>query len=133
MADYIMQYPQNGFTCMLLFCLSLLLMFPPSVLLTHLLPPLYSDANLIVQNIFQATSNVDYDVLSNFLEIPGSVYLQITDNLSDPTDKKREAMIVYYLNTIPCASWSTLAAALYYWEKQISLDAVRKYLHCTTG
>ena len=93
-----------------------------------------SDASLTPQNIFQATSNVDYGVLDLRLEVPYSVYLQINANPSYPTEeKRREAMIVYYLNTIPLASWATLAGRLYRMEEHVSLEAVRKYLHHTTG
>ena len=108
--------------------------FPISVLFTHLLPPLYPDASLTPQNIFQATSDVDYHYLNDCFGVPHSVYYQITANPSYPTEeKRREAMIVYYLNTIPLASWATLAGGLYYRKEHVSLEAVRKYLHHTTG
>ena len=93
-----------------------------------------SDASLTPQNIFQATSVVDYDVLRGCLEVPHSVHWQIDANPSYPTEeKRREAMIVCYLNTIPLASWARLAGQLYWMEKRVSLEAVRKYLHHTTG
>ena len=93
-----------------------------------------SDASLTPQNIFQATSDVGYDDLDACLGVPTSVYWQINANPSYPTEeKRREAMIVYYLNTIPLASWATLAGGLYKEEKRVSLVAVRKYLHHTTG
>ena len=93
-----------------------------------------SDASLTPQNIFQATSDVDYFVLRDCLQVPDSVDHQIDANPSYPTEeKRREAMIVYYLNTIPLASWATLAGGLYRKEKHVSLEAVRKYLHHTTG
>ena len=104
----------------------------------HLSPPstsyLYPDASLTVSNIYQATSSVDYVVLYDRLDIPYSVYCQINANPSYPTEeKKREAIITYFLNTIPLASWATLAGGLYNYEEHVSLEAVRKYLHHTTG
>ena len=85
-----------------------------AVLFTHILPPLYLDASLTPQNIFQITSDVDFGVLWDCLEVPYSVYHQIYANPSYPTEeKRREAMIVYCLNTIPLASWATLAGGLY--------------------
>ena len=93
-----------------------------------------SDASLTPQNIFQATSDVDYDDLDDCLGVPHSVYWQINANPSYPTEeKRREAMIVYYLNTLPLASWARLAGWLYRREEHVSLEAVRKYLHHTTG
>ena len=95
---------------------------------------LYPDASLTVSNIYQATSTVDYGRLNDCLDVPNSVYYQIDTNPSYPTEeKKREAIITYFLNTIPLASWATLAGKLYYWEEHVSLEAVRKYLHHTTG
>ena len=93
-----------------------------------------SDASLTPQNIFQATSYVGYGVLRDCLQVPDTVYYQITANPSYPTEeKRREAMIVYYLNTTPLASWDRLAGELYRWNEYLSLEAVRKYLHHTTG
>ena len=101
----------------------------------HPSPPstsyLYPDASLTVSNIYQATSTVDYESLNDCLDVPDSVYFQINANPTE--EKKREAIITYFLNTIPLASWATLAGKLYYWEEHVSLEAVRKYLHHTTG
>ena len=104
------------------------------------LPPLISslhstsDTSLTPQNIFQATSDVNSVYLRSCLQVPYSVYCQINANPSYPTeDKRKAAVIVYYLNTIPLASWATLAGGLYEVQKHVSLEAVRKYLHHTTG
>ena len=104
----------------------------------HPSPPstsyLYPDASLTVSNIYQATSTVDYVRLNDCLDMPRSVFYQIDANPSYPTkEKKREAIITYFLNTVPLASWATLAGKLYYREDHVSLEAVRKYLHHTTG
>ena len=104
----------------------------------HPSPPstsyLYPDASLTVSNIYQATSTVDYGSLNDCLEVPDSVFFQINVNPSYPTEeKKREAIITYFLNTVPLASWATLAGKLHYQEEHVSLEAVRKYLHHTTG
>ena len=104
----------------------------------HPSPPstssLYPDASLTVSNIYQATSTVGYRGLNDCLDVPRSVYLQIDANRFYPTKgKKGEAIITYFLKTIPLASWATLAGQLYYMEEHVSLEAVRKYLHHTTG
>ena len=102
--------------------------------LHHLLPPLYPDASFTLNTILQATSHVAFGDLWLCLDVPLSVSFQIDTNPSYPTEeKRREAMIVYYLNTIPLASWATLAGGLYWREEHVSLEAVRKYLHHTTG
>ena len=110
-------------------------LYLPSSLCPLLLPPLiYPDASLTPQNIFQSTSAEDYNDLRGCLVVPAAVYYQINANSSYPTEeKRREAMIVYYLNTIPLASWARLAGQVYWQEKHVSLEAVRKYLHHTTG
>ena len=95
---------------------------------------LYPDASFTLHNVYQVTSTLDYFDLSDCLKVPDSVYVQIKANPSYPTEeKRREAVISYYLNTIPLASWVRIAGWLYYWEKHDSLEAVRKYLHHTTG
>ena len=77
---------------------------------------------------------MDYEDLHECLYLPYSVYLQIDANPSYPTEeKKREAIITYFLNTIPLASWATLAGGLYRKEQDVSLQSVRKYQHHTTG
>ena len=87
------------------------------------------NAHLDVPNI-----TVDCRILNDCIDVPDSVYWQINANPSYPTEKKkREAIITYFLNTIPLASWAILAGLLYYWEDHVSLEAVRKYLHHTTG
>ena len=69
--------------------------------------------------------------MNDCLGVPYSVYFQIKDNPSySIEEERREAMILYFLNNIPLASWATLAGRLYS-EEQI--EAVRKYLHHTTG
>ena len=101
--------------------------------------PLYfctPDASLTPHNILTTTSTVDLYGLGSLyacLGLPVSVYYQIRDNLSYSTEEKREAVIAYFLNTIPLASWATLAGPLYRKEENVSLEAVRKYLHHTTG
>ena len=99
--------------------------------------PLYfctPDASLTPHNILTTTSTVNLISLVGCLGLPVSVYIQIMDNSSYSTEEeKREAMIAYFLNTILLASWATLAGGLYRKKENVSLEAVRKYLHHTTG
>ena len=96
---------------------------------------LYPDASLTLHNVYQVTLYVSYiGNLSDCLEVPSSVYYQINANSSYPTEEKmREAVISYYLDTMPLASWARLAGKLYYGEKHDSLMVIRQYLHHTTG
>ena len=71
--------------------------------------------------------------MNDCLGVPYSVYFQIKDNPSYSIEERREATILYFLNNIPLASWATLAGRLYSEEQSVSLEAVRKYLHHTTG
>ena len=92
------------------------------------------DASLTPHNILTATSTAVLGGLCNCLGVRVSVYDQIMANSSYSTEEeRREALIVYFLNTIPLASWATLARELYKREERHSLEAVRKYLHHTTG
>ena len=92
------------------------------------------DASFTPHNILTTTSTVNLVGLVGCLGLPVSVYYQIRDNSSYSTEEeKREAMIAYFLNTKPLASWATLAGGLYRKEENVSLEAVRKYLHHNTG
>ena len=107
---------------------------PPPPLSSSLISSLHSDTSFTLVNVLHATSDVEYDDLRGCLVVPATVYAQINANPSYPTEeKRREAMVAYYLNIAPVASWATLAGRLYYWGKRVSLEAVRKYLHHTTG
>ena len=94
----------------------------------------HADSSLTPKNVFHATLSVVYDVLNNCLGVPVSVYHQINANPSYPTEEqRREAMITYYINTIPLASWATVAGGLYWKGENVALEAVKKYLHHITG
>ena len=77
---------------------------------------------------------MDYDDLNDCLEVPWSVKVQIDANPAYPTEEKqREALIAYFLHSLPHASWAILAGLLYYEEQHSSLEAAREYLQHTTG
>ena len=77
---------------------------------------------------------MDYGVLDDCLDVPWSVNVQIDANPAYPTEeKKREAQIAYFLQSLPHASWAMLAGLLYYKEQHSSLEAAREYLQHTTG
>ena len=99
--------------------------------LCHSISP---DASLTLCRVYQVTSAVRYSYLNYDIEVPDSVYCQINANPAYPTEeKKREALIAYFLHSLPNASWAMLAGRLYYKEQHSSLEAAREYLQHTTG
>ena len=104
---------------------------PSSIFLCHSLSP---DASITLHRVYQVTSAVKYVVLNRCLEVPNIVKLQIDVNPAYPTEeKKREALIAYFLHSLPRASWAMLGGRLYYYNKHSSLEAAREYLQHTTG
>ena len=104
---------------------------PSSFFLCRYLSP---DASITLRRVYQVTSAVDYGDLNVCLEVPLSVYAQIRADPAYPTEeKKRAALIAYFLHSLPRASWAMLAGLLYYEEQHSSLEAAREYLQHTTG
>ena len=48
-------------------------------------------------------------------------------------EAKMAAMLQYFLNNVPMASWQKVAGALYYDEEETALRAVKKFLPVTPG
>ena len=104
---------------------------PSSFFLCHSLSP---DSSLTLRRVYQVTSALDYGDLNDCLEVPVSVKYQIDANPAYPTEeKKREALIAYFLHSPPLASWAMLAGLLYSEEQHSSLEAAREYLQHRTG
>ena len=92
------------------------------------------DASITLHRVYQVTSAVAYGVLDDCLEVHDSVRCQINANPAYPTEeKKRDALIAYFLHSLPHASWAMLAGLLYYMEQHSSLEAAIEYLQHTTG
>ena len=63
------------------------------------------------------------------LGVPHTVKDQITaSQLYTSEDEKRMAVLQYYLQTVPGASWGSIASALWGMEEQTALETVRQYL-----
>ena len=43
-------------------------------------------------------------------------------------EEKKEALLVYYLHTMPMASWPSVAGALHYREEKTASQAVKVFL-----
>ena len=96
-----------------------------------------SDGTLTTSNVCQALASVkDWHSLGVYtagLGVP-AVRDDIQDNRPNKTEKeKKTEMLVYYLHTMPQASWQTIAGALYFWGEVTALAAVKRFLHHTPG
>ena len=91
-----------------------------------------SDGTLTTSNVCQALASVkDWHSLGVSV---GAVRDDIRDKRPNKTEEeKKTEMLVYYLHTVPQASWQTIAGALYYREEVTALEAVKRFLHHTPG
>ena len=66
------------------------------------------------------------------LDVPPAVCDQIKDSNDYQTEeKKKEALLIYYLCTMPMASWPSVAGALHRMEEKTASQAVKVYLKDT--
>ena len=81
------------------------------------------DSTLTVHNIMKAVAGVNLQILGAYLRIPVS---KLTEALEDyPTpEQKGGAILCYWLQYVPNASWTTLAGTLYYMKENAALGRV---------
>ena len=101
----------------------------------HSLP---ADPTLTINNLYLVTSSVQnwYGLGGYYtgLGVPLAVRDEIRDNPAILTEEdKMAAMLQYFLNNVPMASWQKVAGALYYDEEEAALQAVKKFLPVTPG
>ena len=66
------------------------------------------------------------------LDVPSATCIAIRDNPAYQTDEEKiKALLLYYLHTIPMASWQHVAGALYYREEIKALQAAEDFLKYT--
>ena len=97
-----------------------------------------SDGTLTTSNVCQALASVkDWHRLGPYngaLLVPQAVCDDIRGKRPNKTEEeKKTEMLVYYLHTMPQASWEDIAGALYYREEVTALEAVKRFLHHTPG
>ena len=64
-----------------------------------------------------------------WLHVPGSVVVQISDSQSySSEDEKRMAILQYCLQTLPDMSWGRIAGVLWFTGEHTALETVRQYL-----
>ena len=88
--------------------------------------PLSPDLTLTVARVTAALESVgDLDLLGGWLGVP----LPVRDVINESHRGDREckaALSEHFVNSVPGASWTTLAGALYYCEERKALRAVGK-------
>ena len=63
------------------------------------------------------------------LGVPYSVCNDISDSTDYKTEEeKKAALLQYFLDNVPMASWKTVAGALHYWEEEKALQMVKAFL-----
>ena len=59
---------------------------------------------------------------------------EISDNPAILTEEdKMAAMLQYFLNNVPMASWQKVAGTLYYLKEETALQAAKKFLTVSRG
>ena len=102
----------------------------------HSLP---ADPTLTINNLrLVFTSSVqDWERLGNYhygLGVPLAVLTEISANPAILTEEdKMTAMLQYFLNNVPMASWQKVAGALYQMKEEKALQAAKKFLTVSRG
>ena len=101
----------------------------------HSLP---ADPTLTINNLRFVTSSVqNWKRLGNYrygLGVPTPVVNEISANRAIVTgENKMTAMLQYFLNNVPMASWQKVAGALYWRKEEKALQAAKKFLTVSRG
>ena len=99
----------------------------------HSLP---ADPTLTINNLRLVTSSVqDWYGLGHYDHGLGVPLLhEIRDNPAILTEEdKMTAMLQYFLNNVPMASWQKVAGALYWMKEEKALQAAKKFLTVSRG
>ena len=96
-------------------------------------PPPCADPTLTINNLRQVTASVKkwYELGEDYgsLDVPHAVCVDISDNTAYKTEEeKKDALLLYYLLTMPMASWPSVAGALHYREEKTASQAVKVFL-----
>ena len=100
-------------------------------------PPPCADPTLTINNLRRVTASVEnWYNLGQYggggLNVPLAVCDDIRYNTAYKTEEqKKEALLLYYLHTVPMASWPSVAGALHYREEKTALQAVNVFLKRT--
>ena len=102
-------------------------------LLMCVCPPPCVDPTLTINNLRLVTASVKnwYGLGQDYggLNVPRAVCEDIRDNTAYKTEEeKKEALLLYYLHTMPMASWPSVAGALHCREEKTALQAIHVFL-----
>ena len=108
----------------------------PLWLLMPICLPLCADPTFTINNLRLVTASVEnwYDLgwYNGGLGVPNTVCDKIRTNPDYQTkEKKKEALLLYYLLNVPMASWPSVAGALHYREEKTASQAVKDFLQVT--
>ena len=95
-----------------------------------------ADPTLSINNLRLVMASVKnwYDLGGYFggLGVPTAVRNEIRYSTAYQTEKeKKEALLLYYLDTMPMASWQNVAGALHSVKEETALQAVKAFLKLT--
>ena len=95
-----------------------------------------ADPTLTINNLRLVMASVkDWYGLGQYtggLCVPRAVCDEIRDSTAYQTEEeKKEALLLYYLRTMPMASWQNVAGALHYMKEETALQAVKAFLKLT--
>ena len=95
-----------------------------------------ADPTLNIKNLCQVMASVmewyDLGRLIGGLDVPPAVCDAILANPAYKTvEEKREALLLYYLHTLPLASWQHVAGAMHYSGEATALQAAEVFLKYT--
>ena len=92
-----------------------------------------ADPTLTINNLRLVMASVeDWYGLSAGLNVPEAVFHEIWDSTAYQTEEeKEEALLLYYLDTMPMASWQDVAGTLHFREEETALQAVKALLKFT--
>ena len=101
----------------------------------HSLP---ADPTLTINNLRLVTSSVqDWERLGHYncgLGVPDAVRKEISVILAILTEEDAmTAMLQYFLNNVPMASWQKVAGALYWMKEEKALQAAKKFVTVSRG
>ena len=95
-----------------------------------------ADPTLTINNLRLVMASVknwyDLGVYYGGLYVPVAVCDEIRASTAYQTEEeKKEALLLYYLDTMPMASWQNVAGALHFRKEKTALQAVKVFLKFT--
>ena len=99
----------------------------------HPVSPPSPDPTLTFTNVTRVLESVRGVVrLGIVLNVPGSVEDKIGRDYASP-EQQRNAMVNYWLQSVPNSSWNVLSGWLYRLEETTALEAMKQYIQNPTG